>query len=732
MSGQTTQSTQSTAASTSLTPIAGLGQFTSLSMLNVQWAPSLINLRSVSPSPGLSAITIYFDNKAMNVGWAGIGFGYTDFRMDGGKKAVALHLTTDTCSITFYTLTSHVPTAVPGDDPWGITPSCSVLGVGLASIEFTIGGDSQITLPPQGTKMYALLAGGQGVAFGAHGPHWDYKKVDFLSVGVVTSGAPVNPWYLAHGVIFIVTYAILMPLTAFLIMINHTRFYNTHKVLGVVIVVLLIVGWVVLSGAKLGNAVYAPFSSSEWGTKHRDYGSIGCWVAVGVCSGGVLLWYVRLPKTMKKAVRFIHGLAGILLSFYGPFTVWTGWLLLQPAVPAIGALDSTPLVWMALAAILTVSYVGWYAARYRKTPSSSRDEKKLPTFSAAEIQDMVHEGRLILLVDGLVVEIPKSFTHPGGRAVMEHFAGQEISEILAGTQAVSMKGRMRYFPHSEEAYKLAREMKIGESNGWVAPTLVGEATEAEAPKTVGTIVSVDRISKAVDLPVKLFKFTVDPPPTGKGAVGLGSRVYLSMSQGEGVEPIQRPYTVCRVKGSVIEFAIKIYPDGRFTSKLNKLKPGDSLSVSKSVPHPPIPSDPRPPSMVVFIAGGTGMVPMISYFKQLETIALGGILLWWVRNELDLFLVDELRRWAGQHKLQVKLFYTQPINESAKDGGGDFAENPLLGRVCAQGIKEAFGGALPVHPGDVGVLMSGPAGFIQATESALAELGIPETRILSLD
>jgi hypothetical protein len=40
----------------------------------------------------------------------------------------------------------------------------------------------------------------------------------------------------------------------------------------------------------------------------------------------VILWALRLPSSVKPLVRYTHGIVGGLLSLYGPFVVWTGWI----------------------------------------------------------------------------------------------------------------------------------------------------------------------------------------------------------------------------------------------------------------------------------------------------------------------------------------------------------------------------------------------------------------------
>ena len=90
-------------------------------------------------------------------------------------------------------------------------------------------------------------------------------------------------------------------------------------------------------------------------------------------------------------------------------------------------------------------------------------------------------------------------------------------------------------------------------------------------------------------------------------------------------------------------------------------------------------------------------------------------------------MDELKRWTESKNLRVIIFFT----------GGDAASRvvtlPVLsGRITAGTILEAFGGDLPVNAREIAWIMSGPGGFIGATETALDQVGARKARILSLD
>ena len=703
------------------------GQVDSMGFITVEWTPSILaDSKSISGkglSTSYSDVQVILNTLDQTTGWVGIGFGTNDYKMTGGKKSIVLSKTNSGCSVDFYTMQANSLVPVTGGgsfDPWNISPNCSVLSPNLASMSFRLGGSSQLSLPPQGTTLFVLLAGGVGVPVGNHGSNWDYKQVDFLSASTEDSGSegPVNPYFLAHGIIFITTFAILMPLTAFLILINRAKYFNIHKYLGVLIVCLLIAGWVLINpgGAADESGDYAGFSDSPIGSTHADFGGIGCWVAVGVCALGVVLWFIKLPRTMKTAVRYTHGIVGIGLSFFGPYVVWTGWAQLDPPlVPKFDYLDESPLIWLSLAIILGTVYLFFEVkSRLSRASTSPSNERVI---SQKEIDGMIENGKLILLFDGSVFEVPKTFTHPGGRDVLEALNGKDIGQVMRGIESFQVRNRTRVYGHSDEALKQALTMKIGVASN-LSPTTTEEHDASETAKSYSaTIVSMNIVNTARDFPVRLFEFRLEEPT----AIVIGSKVFMS------IDNITRPYTVCKssIDGKTFEMCIKIYPQGQLTNRLNQMKVGQTVSLSRPSMHPPISSAASPPILAVFLAGGTGITPMIGYLQQCSQLALGGYLFWWVRHEGDVFLMSDLEDWGRKFNVQILVFYTQPL-------GTTEAVAKKTGRVCAKAILDAFGGSLPVQADQISWVFSGPQGFAGATDETLRELGARSERIVALD
>jgi ferredoxin-NADP reductase len=683
-----------------------VGQFDSLGMANVQWTPS-----SNTPT---SDVVVLFSTQGNDVGWFGLGFGADDHRMTGGKPSVVVSKNRLACAVEFYSLESNnVQLVGPnGTDPWNVTPACTVLSSSVVRASFTLG--RGIPLPNQGTSVYVLLAGGTGQSLSNHGRNWDYKQVDFLSTDAPSGGlAPVNPYYLAHGVLFILLFSVLMPLTAFLILINRARFYNTHKYLGILIIFLLTAGWILVnpgeSADESGN--YAGFSDSDIGSKHADIAGIGCWIAVGVCSLGVVLWFIKLPRTMRRAVRYAHGIAGIGLSYWGPYVVWTGWVQLTPLMPPENILDSTPWVWYSLAVLLGAIYIVW---KITAASLPTKDANSVQAMNGSDIEKLIKQGKVVLIVNGMVCDVPKNFSHPGGRQVLEQFNGQDVSRFMRGIDEFTPLGkRSKKYAHSQDAFEMVKGMQIGHIDERPVVVPDEKSLPVEEVKIVGKILSMERVNEAVDFPVRLFR--IQMPKGAEELVYLGSRVYI------GINAVKRPYTVCRVEGQIVDFCIKIYPQGAMTSRLNRMKPGHELEISNPMAHPAIATNPK---LIVFVAGGTGITPMIGYMKDCLKSQLGGILLWWVRNEGDLFLTNELQQWARMYNIAINIFFTQPRKQG---------EGHRQGRISVETILSVFENhRLPVDPASVCWIMSGPEGFVSAAHGIVGKLGSDESRIISLD
>lgn len=240
------------------------------------------------------------------------------------------------------------------------------------------------------------------------------------------------------------------------------------------------------------------------------------------------------------------------------------------------------------------------------------------------------------------------------------------------------------------------------------------------------IASRSQINTAADFPVFRYKLQlrhskdwaalVKAAAVASQDVGLGSRVYLTLSGAAGSE-LTRPYTSIHAdaRSGTIEFAIKHYAQGVFTSQLAALPVGTELKIQGAA-RPELPPLHPKPCALVMIAGGTGVTPMLAHARDCRDFAMGAVLLWWLRDSSDVFcggLLDDLQK---ELPLKVKLFYTRKNGASdsnAAGGDGSLASSVSSragkGRISRQNILEGIGERVRAKITEIVCLMSGPPG-----------------------
>ena len=525
--------------------------------------------------------------------WVGLGFGYDNFKMDGHKKALIMGIRSlSECSLQYVFLDSdHSVTFIKEvvEDPWGIKPLCFVSSTGTAQATFVVGGNSSIDVP-QIDPMYFMFAFGENPEITNHGKNWDYKKLSLFTNS--PDILPIDPWLLTHGIVYIIVFSILMPLTSFLILYNRDKFFVIHKILGVIIIALLILGWAVLSvsAAEVADgAVFAPFDSSDVALTHSPTGIAAKYVALAVCISGIIVATLRMPKRIHFAVRVGHGVGGGIVSIFGPLVVWNGWVRLFPSdwTPLI----ATPMVWLSVTMGLLVLWVILrMTARGKPQPVVEDDLEQC---------SKQNSPNLYFYYKGALIRPNPAWVHPGG-ALADH-AGLDITKEFD-----------RF--HSSSALAQLLEMRESEDTS----TLDGLSFDEEKP-IMSTLVSVTTVNASKKSPVLQFSIK-----RNSLMITVGSKVRIVLKS------VARTYTVASVDDETFCLYIKIYSNGALTSLLKNLHAGDSISFIVGPKHNSIFSE----QPVVLLAGGTGIVPMLQYLDRANIH-----LLWWLHDEEDLFLMD---------------------------------------------------------------------------------------------
>lgn len=113
---------------------------------------------------------------------------------------------------------------------------------------------------------------------------------------------------------------------------------------------------------------------------------------------------------------------------------------------------------------------------------------------------------------------------------------------------------------------------------------------------------------------------------------------------------KRPFTfTCLNSDNFLEFTIKIYPEHKgITNELGKLKPGSELIIRD------VWGDIGFKGEGVFIAGGAGITPFISIFRDLKSKDKieGNMLIYANKTKNDIILKSELKLMLGDSFLNI--------------------------------------------------------------------------------
>jgi len=162
----------------------------------------------------------------------------------------------------------------------------------------------------------------------------------------------------------------------------------------------------------------------------------------------------------------------------------------------------------------------------------------------------------------------------------------------------------------------------------------------------------------------------------------------------------------------LEFMIKLYPGGKFSSLLadGVLEVGDELDVTGPYGVFTLRETDRP---ILFIGGGAGMAPILSLLRTMaeQGVARPAVYYYGAREEQDLFHLEELT------ELQTMLpafRFVPALSDSDWDG-----ETGLITDVVERYEKGLDG---------VDAYLCGPPPMVEAAQEMLTRLGVDEARI----
>ncbi|MET0548449.1 MAG: ferredoxin--NADP reductase [Xanthomonas sp.] len=164
-------------------------------------------------------------------------------------------------------------------------------------------------------------------------------------------------------------------------------------------------------------------------------------------------------------------------------------------------------------------------------------------------------------------------------------------------------------------------------------------------------------------------------------------------------PLLRAYSIASAnwEEQLEFFSIKV-PDGPLTSRLQHIKPGDSVLVGKKPTGTLLISDLHPGRHLYLLGTGTGLAPWLSVIKDPETYERFDkvILTHGVRFEKDLAYRDYFEKELPQHEflgetIREKLLYYPAVTRE------DFRNRGRLTELLESGAMQRTLGLPPLNP-----------------------------------
>ncbi|WGF91638.1 flavodoxin reductase [Aequorivita marisscotiae] len=213
-----------------------------------------------------------------------------------------------------------------------------------------------------------------------------------------------------------------------------------------------------------------------------------------------------------------------------------------------------------------------------------------------------------------------------------------------------------------------------------------------------------KISQIKHLTHDVLQIVTEKPAEAHFKPGQATEIFIDKPgwQNEG-----RPFTfTCLPTDGYLEFAIKTYPEHEgVTNELLSLKKGDRLIVNEIFGAIEYKGE------GIFIAGGAGVTPFISIFRDLNTKnKLGANKLIFANKTMeDIILKNEFQEMLGENF----------INILSKEKTEKYAN----GQISEDFIKK-HGGSLNSY-----FYLCGPPPMMDAVEKHLAHLNVPTDKVI---
>jgi len=225
----------------------------------------------------------------------------------------------------------------------------------------------------------------------------------------------------------------------------------------------------------------------------------------------------------------------------------------------------------------------------------------------------------------------------------------------------------------------------------------------------GRIIALDRVSPTT---VRLVIRTLVAQDPLQWKAGQYVRLHLTQAG------LTRPFSVANLSSTTreLEFFIRLVPGGRFSKALTQMRgEGEAVSVEGPYGNFELAAQCAEP---VFVAGGTGLVPVLAMLRQLviDTPDSRPTLIFGAANEQELIALDEIETLrACCSALKVEIAVVSPGTTWAGVSG-----------TAVDALKKHL--ACMPNPQRSHFYLCGPAAMVAAGRGVISTFRVPEERV----
>ena len=195
------------------------------------------------------------------------------------------------------------------------------------------------------------------------------------------------------------------------------------------------------------------------------------------------------------------------------------------------------------------------------------------------------------------------------------------------------------------------------------------------------------------------------------------------------KPLLRAYSIASANYEEnLEFLSIKVPDGPLTSRLQHLKEGDTVLVSRKPVGTLVVDDLKPGKHLYLFGTGTGLAPFMSIIKDPEVYDLYEkvILVHGVRFISELAYQDYITRELPEHEflgdiVRDKLLYYPTVTREP------YVHNGRITDLFLSGKMQKDLGVSPLHPDNDRFMLCGSPSMLKDTGRILNEMGFSEAR-----